>query len=286
MNRQHILGISQVINYIYGNIEAELTVDDVANYSCFSKYYFNRLFKAVTGESIYSFIKRLRLERAAWKLRTDIYKPITDIALEFGYSPSNFSSAFKEYFGVSAVNYRRGLGGPQKDTYLSVQEYIRNMREKPGFFNEISSKIVIKELESMNLLYEKFIGRYSDLKQAWCDFCDKVSDDYGIGQDSLFIGISYDDPIITDEGKCIYDMGVVTDRVIGANTLRIERGLYACYNFHDKLENIIKSYNEICCLWIPFCEYEIENKPLLEVYRSDMDEQGRMKIEFCIPIKK
>lgn len=49
----------------------------------------------MVNDSIYAFIKRVKLENAAFKLRTKKRKPITDIAFEVGYSPSNFAAAFK-----------------------------------------------------------------------------------------------------------------------------------------------------------------------------------------------
>ncbi|TCL58337.1 helix-turn-helix protein [Hydrogenispora ethanolica] len=70
-------------------------VEEIAEHCCFSKYYFNRVFKSVVNDSIYAFIKRVKLENAAFKLRTKKRKPITDIAFEVGYSPSNFAAAFK-----------------------------------------------------------------------------------------------------------------------------------------------------------------------------------------------
>lgn len=82
----YVLIINQAVNYINNNIEKNLTVEEIADHCCFSKYYFNRLFRSIVNESIYSYIKRMKLENAAIKLRTSSSRPITDIALESGYS--------------------------------------------------------------------------------------------------------------------------------------------------------------------------------------------------------
>ncbi len=50
----YILSINQAINYIHDNIDKNLTVEDIANHCCFSKYYFNRVFRSIVKESIYS----------------------------------------------------------------------------------------------------------------------------------------------------------------------------------------------------------------------------------------
>ena len=57
--------VNQAIDYILRHMEEDVTLDDVAEYCHFSKYYFSRLFKEQTGESVYAFIRRLRLEQSA-----------------------------------------------------------------------------------------------------------------------------------------------------------------------------------------------------------------------------
>ena len=61
--------INHAIDYILQHLGEELSVDDVAAECHFSKYYFNRMFKEETGESVYAFIKRLKLEQSAFRLK-------------------------------------------------------------------------------------------------------------------------------------------------------------------------------------------------------------------------
>lgn len=53
--------VNDAIDFIMQHINEDLSVDDIAAHCHFSKYYFSRLFRSETGESIYSFIKRLRV---------------------------------------------------------------------------------------------------------------------------------------------------------------------------------------------------------------------------------
>lgn len=50
------------IDYIMEHLEEEISIEEVADYCHLSKFYFSRVFKAETGESIYAFIKRLKME--------------------------------------------------------------------------------------------------------------------------------------------------------------------------------------------------------------------------------
>ena len=81
--------INQAIDYILQHIEEKLTLNEVAAHCYFSPYYFSRLFKTQTGESVYQFIKRVRLEQSAFRLKTEKERSITEISADYGYSSSN-----------------------------------------------------------------------------------------------------------------------------------------------------------------------------------------------------
>lgn len=87
--------IHQSIDYIIQHIDEDLSIEDVAEHFHFSKFYFCRSFKEVTGESVYEFIKRLKLDQSAVDMKLEKNKSITDIGLDYGYSSSNYSSAFR-----------------------------------------------------------------------------------------------------------------------------------------------------------------------------------------------
>ncbi len=57
--------VNQAIDYILLHIEDDLSLEMVADHCHFSKYYFSRIFKEQTGESVYGFIKRTRLQQSA-----------------------------------------------------------------------------------------------------------------------------------------------------------------------------------------------------------------------------
>lgn len=280
----YILSINRAINYIHNNLDKNITVEEIADYCCFSKYYFNRIFKSIVKESVYSFTKRMKLENAAFKLRTNIRKPITEIALEAGYSPSNFATVFKEYFGSSASDFRINNSVPVKDSYTDIFEHISGMKKQEDFYKRIDSCITIKHLPKMLLEYERFMGNYCDLDKAWDKFCTHVSERHLINKDSKLIGISYDDPLITDENKCMYDMCVTVSGSKSISVHKIEGGLYACYDYYDKIENLGMAYNEIFALWLPYSSYSIDNRSPIEIYNTEVDEEGKMHLDLCIPI--
>lgn len=99
--------INKAISYIFEHMDEDITVDDVAKHCAYSKYHLTRMFKEDTKEALYQFIKRVRLERSAWRLKVEKNKSITEIGGEYGYSSSNFATAFKKHLDISPVDYRK-----------------------------------------------------------------------------------------------------------------------------------------------------------------------------------
>ena len=82
MNYQHQL--SKVIEFIGKHLDDELTLAQLSNIACFSKYHFHRLFTAYTGLSLQQYIRWLRLKRAAHQLIVDKDQLIITIAIDAG----------------------------------------------------------------------------------------------------------------------------------------------------------------------------------------------------------
>lgn len=98
--------IKLVLIYILHNFKENLQLEQLASIACMSPYHFHRLFKSHTGESVYAYIKKIRLEYAALCLLKS-NEPATSIALNAGYSNvSAFSKAFRLYYGISPQDFR------------------------------------------------------------------------------------------------------------------------------------------------------------------------------------
>ena len=99
--------VNQAIDYILRHMEEDVTLDDVAEYCHFSKYYFSRLFKETVGSTPQEFLIRLRLSNAAELMRTTA-DTIGDIALHCGYpNQLHFSQAFKKHYGLPPREWRK-----------------------------------------------------------------------------------------------------------------------------------------------------------------------------------
>lgn len=81
---EYVKRILKVLIYIEDNVDEELTMEGLAKQACYSPFHFHRVFQAIVGETVHQYVKRLRMQRAAGKLRyTD--EPVTKIALDASY---------------------------------------------------------------------------------------------------------------------------------------------------------------------------------------------------------
>ncbi|HET6823406.1 MAG TPA: AraC family transcriptional regulator [Anaerolineales bacterium] len=103
----HSVCIDEVMRYIRAHIGDPLDRETLADVAGFSVPHFHRVFTAHVGESAISYVRRIRLERAARKLRMGAVD-ITEVALAAGYdSHAAFSKAFKQQFGLSPSEFRQ-----------------------------------------------------------------------------------------------------------------------------------------------------------------------------------
>ena len=115
--------INKAIDYILLHLTTQISVEDVAAFCGWSKFYFCREFKRYTGQSVHSFIKRMRLEQITIKLKTGD-RTISDICLDYGISPSNFVPAFKKQQKISPFYFRKNLQSVLLNTIFFILRQI------------------------------------------------------------------------------------------------------------------------------------------------------------------
>src|ERR1700693_168525 len=106
-NSEYAQRINRVIDYLRGNLDRQVKLEELAKVACFSEFHFHRIFGAISGETLNNFTNRLRLEKAARLLRYSDQN-LTDIALECGFSSSaTFSRAFRSGYDTSPSQFRK-----------------------------------------------------------------------------------------------------------------------------------------------------------------------------------
>ncbi len=237
------------------------------------------MFKIETGESIGEFIRRAKMEQSAFRLKVEKDRSITDIGYDYGYSSSNYSSAFKQHHEQSPIAFRRGiahksLANPfSNDAPVSLEP-----------FEVCDKKITIENLPDYHAIYHRHKGSYENLSAHWGEFQEK----YGtyITGDTLFLERTYDDPSITDTDECLYDLYMtVPENYAFPNTTVIKGGKYAVYHFNGPVKQIYTAYQNIFNVWLPQSGHKIDERYSFDIYRTIDCDSMNMEIEICIPVK-
>ena len=102
--------IKAIHDLITANLQEHYTMDELAERFQISLTGMKTCFKEIYGDSMYSYIRRYRMNIAATMLRQDSKKGIAEIAGAVGYeSPSKFATAFRQVIGQTPMEYRKSF---------------------------------------------------------------------------------------------------------------------------------------------------------------------------------
>ncbi|RGY98237.1 AraC family transcriptional regulator [Clostridium sp. AM58-1XD] len=276
MDRKEL--INQSIDYIIQHLDEDLSLDTLSARFFISKYHFSRIFKEETGETIYSFIKRCKIDQSAVDLKLNPSKAITDIGLDYGYSSSNYSSVFKKHHNTSPTLFRQSIPAHSMSDPF-VPERIVHFKTA----EEYASKIEIQQLDDFFVIYERFIGNYADLENNWYQFLDQY--EALINEKTILAERFFNDPAITDSSQCICDICMTAEQGFGFhNVMWIGGGRWIVYHFDGKIKDIFETLQGIFSVWLPESGYTMTQRYGLNIYhRIDRDNHS-VVMDLCIPI--
>ena len=102
--------INAVMTYINNHYREELSLENVAGFAGFSRYYFSRSFKKQTGYSFKDYLCQKRLQ-VAMDLLIRTNRSMRDVAIESGFgSVATFNRVFREKKGCTPTQYRAIYG--------------------------------------------------------------------------------------------------------------------------------------------------------------------------------
>jgi len=267
--------ILDVLQHISANLDDDLGLDDLARIARFSPFHFHRVFKGVTGESLASLVRRLKLEQAAHRLLIGL-EPVMVIALRAGYdSNQTFTRAFSAAFGEPPSVFRRmrvgvpALPAPSGYHYhpdQGIRFFEPVMRGAAG----MDGRII--QLERMKVLCVRHIGPYNQVGEAFGRLSDLVGR-LGIEvSGSKWLAIYHDDPATRKPAELRSDACVTVgaapavEGMDGVSVQDIDGGMYATVRHTGSYSHLGRVWGEFCGGWIPANGYRPRCAPCFEVY--------------------
>ncbi|WDV48023.1 helix-turn-helix domain-containing protein [Clostridiaceae bacterium M8S5] len=103
----YFLRIQKAIDYIEHNLKKEINLEDISNQAYCSVPHFYRIFQIAIGYSVMDYVRKRRLNQAAYELLTTD-KRILDIAFDYQFNTEeSFIRSFKKMFGNTPGRYRK-----------------------------------------------------------------------------------------------------------------------------------------------------------------------------------
>lgn len=270
--------VNQSIDYIMQHLDEDLSLDTLAAKFYISKYHFSRIFKEETGITVYSFIKRCKVDQSAIDIKLNPTKAITDIGLDYGYSSSNYSAVFRKHHDISPTMFRQSMPADSMPVPFTPERIIHFKSAE-----EYDAKIQIQEFNDLFVLYERLIGDYANIEKNWYHFLDKYSGYWN--EKTILAERFFNDPTITNASQCICDICMTVGEDCSLNNvIWISGGKWIVYHFDGEIKDIFETLQGIFSVWLPQSGYNMTRRYGLNIYRRIDRENHRVAMDLCIPI--
>jgi len=303
-DKEKNIAIHRTLEYIQMNIGEDLSLEKLSSVANYSLFHFQRLFSSAVGETPKQYIIRLRLERIAHFLKVFPGLTISELVADSGFaSLSTFSRAFKNYFGISADEFRSMPHSKVRKNCKAISKIGKaKFPEHAEFWSRDFSESEIMEWNDKVDISTKVIA---DTHVAFVSTCldnpDAITHAFReltnwatprmlINSETRFIGMLLDIPFITPLNKCRYRAGISLnskpDLLKDVSTTEIPRGTYASYRVKGNVMAIVKSLIYFKHCWLDTSGYRLKDITGFEVFDVNPADKPSEQItrEIIIPV--
>ncbi|HSL30070.1 MAG TPA: helix-turn-helix domain-containing protein [Anaerolineales bacterium] len=294
-NEKYEQAILSTLLYVQSHLESHLTLETLAGRAGFSPYHFHRIFRDAIGEPIKEYIRRLRMDRAAYRLKIS-EETILRIAVDAGFrTHESFTRAFQRQFGIPPNEFRRNF--LQASRARKKQLPPRYMTEfhlegEPDLLanGSTSSQVRLEQVRPIIVAFVRHVGPYdrlldpgSPMSLLWQELFDWGNANRLINADSLLIGIPQDDPSITPPEKQRFDVCVQIPEFrnpsghIGCQT--IAAGTFGVGRHYGPFDDLADTYMHVYDTLITTGKCRLRTQAPFEVY-SYSTVKGDIRIHF------
>ena len=283
--------VQNSLNFIENNLEENITLQQIAESAFFSRYHFHRMFSAVTGYTVKTYIRKRRLAKAAADiLNTD--NSLINTALKYQFeSQQSFSVAFKKMHGMNP-----GIMRKEKMKFQSFDKIIIKTQEisKPKGVKMEPEKTNLNAFSAVGMIchtkQSEILSDKDPVKQLWVDFKKELKSIANrIDENSILVVYEYD-PQDMDKEDISYsymvcvkvkDLSEIPRYMVGKT---IPESKYLVFE-HDKSKGkLYETYDYIDDNYIPQSDYEFSENPDFEVHNTGKDGDKNL-IKLYVSIK-
>ena len=287
--------INAVTDFIESNLNSSLSLEILSKHAGMSKFHFHRIFSAFTGETLYGFILRLRVEKAASLILLNGKKNLTDIAFSCGFNDSaTFSRAFKKQFGISASSWKKAENSKIHQDFKNKTGYsdITEMRNEN--IHPVNTELRI--IPEMTIAYVRYTGKYKGDADLFHSLYRRIlswAEPRGFAVKGMKQVIIYhDSPEITDEKRLRVSCGIVVPQGTKpsgiAGIMIIPQNKYLVCRFNLKEDEYTEAWNHVFRYSFQKMKCEPAEGSCFEIYSENCydESNGLTEVEICVPAVK
>ncbi|HEX5110026.1 MAG TPA: AraC family transcriptional regulator [Vicinamibacterales bacterium] len=268
--------IQRTIEQMAANLDGALDLECLARGAGLSAFHFHRVFRGMVGETPLELIRRLRMERAAWRLARSTGS-ITDIAFDAGYETHEaFTRAFRACYSTSPTGFRHRRH-PRIEIAAACGVHYDARGIVPPFIPRNSGgdtmEVEIKEMPELRVGAVRHVGPYNQIPQAF-ERLGSIAGPAGLAgrPDAALVAIYYDDPDTTPQPELRSDAGLTvperTPLPSGLTEQRLAPGRYARTVHGGPYEQLGDAWARFMGEWLPSSGFRIGPGPSYEIYRN------------------
>ncbi len=292
VDEHYLTKIQRGIDFVEANLDFKLSLQSIAQEAGIGQWHFQRIFKALTNETLKTYIRSRRLGNALDKLLSTDQR-IIEIALSAGFdSQESFTRAFKKAFDMTPREARK-LG--DRNLFMKKiefdTEYLQHINNnfsmepemvtqrrmlligmKTHFYSTDSEKNNIAN--KLPTLWNCFLPRMDEIEHGVAGVA------YGIiqpatGNTDLLEYCAARE--VTLPGRVPDDMEVI----------EVPAAEYAKFTHRGDVRNIDNTVNYIYSSWLLQSGMWHNNGPDLEIYGADfIAESDQSMIHYAIPLQR
>lgn len=285
----HRSQIGRAQRYMRMHFDQDLTLQKISKEAGSSSFHFGRMFIGYTGESPFSFLRRIRISTALKMLQEDAHVSVTEIALEVGYeTPSAFNKVFKKTLKQSPSDFRN-LGKAAQNQLIydlsqpsEAKEITMNLTEKPDLITRPTG----------HLLYVEKQGVFAEVAiPAWMELFPLLEGKVDRAQIREFLGLSVMNLKGRGESSMFYDAGVAIEAELksvpkGLLYQKLPAGKYARFVLTGPYHNVWPAFEKIFRI-LSDSKIELRDGACIENYINDpnITPEEELITELLVPVK-
>ena len=285
--------IDRVLDYIQAHISESLSVNELAEHSCWSRWQLQRVFLAETDLTVAQYVRQLRLSIAADRLLTSTSRQI-DIAISCGFeSEISFSRSFKQFFSCSPSQYRKK--GQRTGLLLPIGKQHQTKPALDVFSQLIKVRVETKPAFELAGLSCKINGIFSaspnfniKVPKLWQQLTAVISQREVLTQERFGVIAVSQAEVYTDNMP--YWAGIVRNAVpdvTGLEVIQIPAQQYAVIECVGPITDLPKILDWFICHWLPDSDYACLEGFDLEYYGPDFDfHSDKTQMEYWLPVTR